>query len=353
MSPLVYFVSGASGLLGRAVIDRLLRDPRVTRVYGLSRAPAVAPVGRLIPLSGDVRVPGMGLTAGLRARLAAQVNVVVHLAAATSFSQPLDEARATNTDGTRHLLEMLAGWSGVRRLVHASTAFVAGARTGRIGEDDTEAPPAWINAYEQSKYEAETLVRASGIEWVIARPATIVCDDVRGRISQVNAVHRALRLYFGGLAAMLPSAPSTALDLVTTAYVADGFTRLTLAPGVAGRTYHLCAGAGAMDLGELLEATYRAFAHAPAWRRKGIARPERVDLETYRLFERAIEDAGSSRVRQAVRSLSHFVPQLAHPKVFDTAGADAVLGRAAPPVAAFWDNMVATLVGATCARAVA
>jgi hypothetical protein len=35
--------------------------------------------------------------------------------------------------------------------------------------------------------------------------------------------------------------------------------------------------------------------------------------------------------------LSHFVPQLALPKHFDTAAADAALGRAAPPVGGYWD----------------
>lgn len=345
MTRLVCLVTGATGLLGRAVIDRLVRDPRVDRVYGLSRTPAPVPLGRMVPVACDLRQPGLGLSPQLRAQLAAEVNTIVHLAATTSFSQTLEEARGTNVDGTRHLLELTTGWSHVRRLVHVSTAFVAGSRTGQIAETDVVPPTAWVNAYEQSKFEAEALVRGAGIDWVIARSATIVCDDEGGQISQVNAVHRALRLYFGGLAAMLPSTARTTLDLVTTDYVARGVACMTLAPDAHGTTYHLCAGAGAMPLGELLDETYRVFEQAPSWRRKGIARPERVDLDTYRLFERAIEDAGSLRVRQAVRSLSHFVPQLAYPKCFDTTNADALLEQGASPVASFWTNMVSALVG--------
>jgi hypothetical protein len=55
-------------------------------------------------------------------------------------------------------------------------------------------------------------------------------------------------------------------------------------------------------------------------------------------------------VRQAVRSLGHFVPQLAYPKRFDTSAADALLGERAAPVASFWGNMVDALVGAPDAR---
>ena len=353
MTRLVCLVTGATGLLGRAVIDRLIRDARVERVYALSRTPAPVPFGCVVPVAGDLRVPGLGLSLPLRTQLASEVNTIVHLAATTSFSQTLEDARATNVGGTRHLLEVMAVWSQIRRLVHVSTAFVAGSRTGHVAERDVMRPPVWVNAYEQSKFEAEALVREASVDWAIARSATIVCDDQSGRISQVNAVHRALRLYFGGLAAMLPSTAETTLDLVTTEYVARGIACIAFAPQAAGVPYHLCAGAGAMPLGHLLDETYGVFERSPSWRRKGIARPERVDLETYRLFERAIEDAGSNRVRLAVRSLSHFVPQLAYPKCFDTANADALLGQPAPAVASFWTNMVSTLVGDDRAKEVA
>ena len=353
MTSLVCLLTGATGLLGRAVIDQLLGDARVARIYGLARAPRGVGSGRMVPLECDLRLPGLGLSAGLRVALAAEVNTVLHLGATTTFSQTLAEARATNREGTRHLLEATCDWSGVRRWIYVSTAFVAGARTGRIAESDTTTPPGWINAYEQSKYEAEQLVRRAAMPWAIVRPSTIVCDDASGRISQVNAVHRALRLYFSGLAAMLPSTEQSTLDAVTTDHVARVIVRLALAPNLSGDTYHVCAGSGAMPLGELLNETFRLFEREPSWRRKGIVRPERVDLDTYRLFERAIEDAGSPRVRQAVRSLSHFVPQIAYPKCFDTTNTNALLGYPAPTVASFWTNMVEAVVGRDTVREVA
>jgi hypothetical protein len=150
---------------------------------------------------------------------------------------------------------------------------------------------------------------------------------------------------------MLPGSEASTLDVVTTAYVVGAVARLALGAGTARTAYHLCAGKGAMPLDELLDVTHAAFARSPGWRRRGIARPLRADLETYRAFELAVEDAGSERVRRAVRSLGSFVPQLAYAKRFDTTQADAALGECAPPVEAFWTSMVETLAGAEPARA--
>jgi long-chain acyl-CoA synthetase len=346
-------LTGATGLIGRGVLAALRADPRVERVYALVRPGSLLAVGeaghtpRVIAVTADLTKPCAGIGPAERWRLAADVTTVVHLAANTSFSQSLDDARAVNRDGTAHLLDLAEHWPRLSRWVHVSTAFVAGQRTGAVREtDEANVADTWVNAYEQSKAEAEVLVRRARRDWVIARPSTVVCDDTTGRITQMNAVHRALRLYFGGLAAMLPGADDSALDVVTAAFVTRGVARLALGGGSAGAVYHLCAGGGAMPLDELLDLTHDAFARSAAWRRRGIARPLRTDLETYRVFERAVDDVGSERVRRAVRSLAFFVPQLAYPKQFDTANADALLGDRAPAVREFWTSMVEQLAGA-------
>lgn len=346
------FLTGASGLVGRRVVSELLADAGVARIFVLARdvrrLGAVRPADerRVVPVRGDLTLDGLGIDPATRRHLGREVTAIVHCAANTSFSQPLETARAINLEGTARLLELAADWRRTTRWLHASSAFVQGDRTGIVPDDDGARPGSWLNAYEQSKAEAEEIVRAAREDWVIARPSTIVCDDRGGTISQVNAVHRALRLYSGGLAAMLPGTEDSTLDVVTTEYVAHGIARMVLAPGIERRTFHLCAGRGAMPLDELLDVTHDAFRRSPAWRRKGIARPVRADLATYRVFERAVEDVASERVRAAVRALGFFVPQLAYPKEFCTARTDALLGFRAPPVREFWANMVGSLAGA-------
>jgi thioester reductase-like protein len=347
------FLTGATGAIGRRVLAYLLTCDSVDRAYVLVRdirrwsavARTLPNEGRAaIPIVGDLRLPRLGLGMMARGTLARDETVVIHLAATTSFSQSLVQARGTNTQGTANLLDLVALLPRVSRVAHVSTAFVAGQNMGDILERDNGADAGWVNAYEQSKYEAEALVRAIDREWTIIRPSTVVCDSSAGGISQLNAIHRALRLYHHGLASMMPGDESALVDVVLGDYVARGIAQLALADAAANRTFHLCAGDRALPLGELLDTTWTIWAEATPWKRRSVARPALTDLATYRLFETSVEEVGDLRLRQAVRALSHFVPQLALPKRFDTTGADELLGYRAPAVRDFWPRMVTDLL---------
>ena len=345
-------VTGATGLVGRGVVGRLLAaDPRL-HVLALARDPrrlqqVAATDGwgaRVTAIAGDVTLPGLGLDADARTRLAREATAVLHCAADTAFSRPLDEARAVNTAGTRHLLELAAEWARTPRFAYVSTAFVAGRLTGDVAEHAHAATGGWVNGYEQSKWEAEALVRAHAADWVVLRPSTIV-SDIDGTVRQVNAVHRALRVYHAGLAAMLPWAPGASLEVVPGDWVADAIARLALVPEHAGRTFHLCAGAGALPIEEMLERTWDVWAAAdPAWRTRAIARPALADLETWTLFEEGVRETGNARLARVLAALSHFAPQLALPKRFDTSVTVAALGAGAPPVRQWWDLMLRRLM---------
>jgi long-chain acyl-CoA synthetase len=348
------FVTGATGLLGRDVLTRLLAaDPRL-RAFVLVRDAsrwAIASrdlpfADRVTPVVGDLCADGLGIDTWVRHAIRRDVNGIVHLAADTTFSRPLPQARAVNTEGTRRVLELAAECASAVRVAFVSTAFVAGKRVGFIREDEAEHCDGWANAYEQSKYEAEALVRAHASDWLILRSSTVVCDDVDGRVTQLNAVHRALQLYRNGLAAMMPGVAGSTVDAVTTSYVGRAVASLAFDDAVSRKTVHLCAGAGALPLQELLDITWERWARDPGWRRRGISRPALADLETYALFERSIEQVGDASLKRVARALSHFVPQLALPKQFDTETADALLGAPAPAVRDFWipmlDNLAAT-----------
>jgi nucleoside-diphosphate-sugar epimerase len=341
-------VTGATGLLGSMLVHRwalgadaprriavLVRDPArwraVARRLGIDEA-------RVIPIAGDVTREGLGLSRTTRDWLASQVTALVHLAADTTFSRPLDEARLVNRDGTAHLLEVAEECPLLERFAFVSTAFVAGRRTGFIPESPQSAAVCgigWVNAYEQSKAEAENIVRAARRDWVILRSSTVACDDVTGVVTQRNAVHQALRLFHDGLAAMIPGVAESMLDVVPADYVADGIARLALRGGIDGEVVHLCAGAGAMPLQEVLDECHSHWSRDASWRRRGIALPSLADLPTWELFAGTIEETANPRLRRITRAIAHFLPQLALPKRFDTTRADNLLG-AAPPVRDYW-----------------
>jgi nucleoside-diphosphate-sugar epimerase len=299
---------------------------------------------RITAIEGDVTASGLGIESHTRSKIAAKVTTIVHAAADTSFSRSLDESRTTNTLGTAQLLDFASECRELERLAHVSTSFVAGRATGTILERDNGSDAGWVNAYEQSKYEAECLVRESETKWTIFRPSTVACQGRDGVVTQINAVHRALKIYHRGLAAMMPGTREDQLDVVTADYVCEAIARLTLDERAGGRTVHLCSGKSAATLGTLLDTAYDVWARDASWKKRRLARAILTDLETYGMFERSVMETGNPRLRGLIASLSHFVPQLALPKVFDTAAADELLDFDVPPTSSYWEAMLESLL---------
>ena len=346
-------VTGASGLVGEGVLRQLLRDDSTLEAVALirdevrwkfvaSRLGGLA--SRVIPVRGDITLAGMGIEPLVRLRLQRETRVVVHAAADTSFSRSLDDSRFVNTLGTYHVAEVALDCRDLDRFVFVSTAFVAGRATGTILERDNGYRSGWVNAYEQSKYEAESTLRASALPLTVVRPSTIVCRGIEGDIPQINAVHRALRIYHRGLAAMMPGDRANPLDVITSDYVSTAIARLALDSRALRQTVHLCSGRGALTLGELMDTAYDVWSECPAWRKRGVERAMITDAATYALFERAVMETGDVRLRAVLTSLSHFIPQLAMPKVFDTTVAEALLEAPPPRASTYWKPMLRGLI---------
>jgi nucleoside-diphosphate-sugar epimerase len=346
-------ITGASGLVGEGVLHRMLSDDSNLEAFVLVRnelrwqlaSRRLGPLAaRVIPLRGDVTIPGLGLEPLLRKRVERETRLVVHAAADISFSRSLDQSRFVNTLGTYHVLEIAAACEDLERFVLVSSAFVAGRATGTVLERDNGTEAGWVNAYEQSKYEAEACVRKTMLPFTIVRPSTMVCRGVEGDVPQINAVHRALRVYHRGLAAMIPGDRGYTLDVITSGYVTSAIAHLTVDPRAANQTVHICSGRAALTLGELVDTAYEVWIEQPEWRRRGIERAIITDAHTYALFERAVMETGDARLRAVLSSLSHFIPQLAMPKVFDTTIADYLLGTRAPSPATYWKPMLRRLL---------
>jgi long-chain acyl-CoA synthetase len=350
----VFLVTGATGLVGRGVLRRLLEAEPESRAYVIVRdelrwrATAHTAFGhlasRIAPVHGDLTARGLGLEYNARRRLTREVTGVIHSGADVCFSKSLPQARLVNTEGTREMLALARVCGKSRRFVHVSTAYVAGRNCGLIRERDNGSSAGWVNAYERSKYEAEALVRRSDFDWMILRPSAIACDSRDGTVSQINAVHQALRIYHRGLAPMVPADPANDVDMVPADYVCDAIARLAFDPRASKRTVHLCAGKGAMTIGSLLDSAYELWEMDPAWKQKGVGRVTMTDLEAYERFARSVVETGDQRNASIVSSMSHFIPQLAIRKQFDTTVADALLGAPAPAIATYWKQMVAHLM---------
>ena len=144
-------------------------------------------------MRADLTLPGLGLRRRAREALAGQVSEIVHGAASVSFVLPLDDARAINVDGTRRMLEfaeLARERGGLNRYGRDSTAYVCGNHTGRFTEHDLDMRQGFHNSYEQSKFEAEKLVRAhTDLPWTILRPSIVVGDRRSGSTSAFNVLY--------------------------------------------------------------------------------------------------------------------------------------------------------------------
>jgi nucleoside-diphosphate-sugar epimerase len=140
--------TGFSGNLG----------PEIARQLAPHRILALIRAGRNVPRTDGVEFVS-GTLEDLPTALAPEVEVIVHSAAATAFGLPLEDLRRVNVDGTSRLLEFARGCPRLRRFIHLSTTCVCGNLRGFIPEAPLEEAPGFLNAYEQSKWEAEQVTR--------------------------------------------------------------------------------------------------------------------------------------------------------------------------------------------------
>jgi long-chain acyl-CoA synthetase len=250
-------VTGSTGFLGVQLVRELLaRQPQARLALlirdrpgftGQQRADSFIPASdrhRVEVLPGDVAQPNCGLDPATWSRLSAETTRVIHSAATVRFDHTLAEARAINVEGTRRLLDFASAAPNLRSLAYVGTAYVAGERTGLIREDELVTGQTYRNTYEQTKAEAEALVRErlQSIPGVILRPSIIVGDSRTGVTSSFKMMYWPLKIYARRLWRTVPGYPDAVLDIVPVDFVAAAVAHITFDPAAYGSTVHLCAG---------------------------------------------------------------------------------------------------------------
>jgi nucleoside-diphosphate-sugar epimerase len=337
-------VTGGSGSLGGPLLESLARGG-VPVVALARRAPAEAGA-----VQGDIERAGLGLNSDTRRALQRRITSIVHAAALTRFDATLEAARAVNVDGTRHLLDFAAGCPRLRRVTLLSTVYVAGKRTGTVLEEELDHDRGFVNAYEQSKHEAERLARAamSRLPIMIVRLSTIVGAHESGAIRQPAAIHHAMRFLYHSLLPMMPGTDASPVDLIATDYAVAALSHLAGEGFLPGHTLHVCAADDAPREAELIDLVVEAFMrYRPAWRRRAIEKPAIVELKTFELFRQSVDAVADHALRASVAVLAPFAPQLAYPKTFDDPQCRAVMlaaGIERPPVRETVMNVVRYLI---------
>lgn len=248
-------LTGATGLLGGELLTRLLEQTD-RHVVALVRRPLPIQHPRLSLLMADLTDDGPLPTPDR------PVSQVIHCAASVSFNLPLEEQRQINVGGTRRLIELATSLPGLERFMHVSTAYVAGFSEGVFGPDDLHHSNGFRNPYEQSKHEAEVMVRESGLPVQVIRPSIVVGDQKTGRTTSFNVIYPLWKSYSRGHLQMAPGRVDAHVDAVPIDYIADGM--MALLDVEPGKTHLLVSGEHAAKVQDLVDLASDYFELPPA-----------------------------------------------------------------------------------------
>ena len=168
-------ITGATGFVGTALVERLLRSVPDCELVLIVRDGKLSPAARrverellrndafdrlraqgraddavesfdaltarrIMTIAGDVGADGLGLSAENQAVLAS-CDIVIHSAAAVSFDSPIDLAVEVNLLGPTRIAKLLGDLGVTPHLVAVSTCYVAGNRRGTAPEELVSAGP--------------------------------------------------------------------------------------------------------------------------------------------------------------------------------------------------------------------
>ena len=161
----VFFIGG-TGFVGKVTLSMLLHNfPDIGKVYATVRArdenesntrfwtsivtsPTFDPLRekygdkfedfireKVVPVNGDVGNQYLGMSEDLAREIMQDTDVLINGAGNVTFNPPLESALRTNINGSNNIIE-LARMMKKPRVVHVSTCFVAGKRSGAIWENE-------------------------------------------------------------------------------------------------------------------------------------------------------------------------------------------------------------------------
>lgn len=259
------FITGGMGLLGINLVVELLRTTTARiivlvrefseekrakfmqdlRAFGAGSWSEGVEGSRIELIGGDVAKPGLGLSPDRRDRLARGIDRIYHAAALIKLMGHEREVFATNTEGTRNLLDFAVQCRERGRLdsvVHVSTAAVSGDRQGTILESDLDAGQHFNNLYEKSKFDAEQIVeayRSGGLNILVMRTSAIVGTVAEGTTNNYNMFYLLLRFLSEGVFEHIPIPTEAHFNLVPVDAAAKAIVMISHAACGGNRNFHV------------------------------------------------------------------------------------------------------------------
>ena len=266
---MTYFVTGATGFIGRHLVERLLeRDGDIyvlVREGSKDKLARWEGVDRVKPLVGDITEPQLGLDDAALAAIEG-VDHFFHLAAIYDMAADETSNAMLNVGGTRNAID-LANAIGAKRFHHISSIAVAGQYEGHFTEDMFDEGQKLEHPYHRTKFESEKLVRERvQAPWRVYRPSIVVGNSKTGEMDKIDGPY----YFFKGIQKIRHALPEWFplisiewgwTNLVPVDYVAATLDHIAHQDGLDGQAFHVVDPKG-MRSGDVLN-TFANSAHAP------------------------------------------------------------------------------------------
>jgi len=270
-----YFVTGATGFIGRHLIRRLLA--RKGTIHVLVRRGSQKKLDamvqkegwdpkRIVAVAGDLAKPKLGVSPAQLKALAGKVQHFFHLAAIYDLKADADSQYVANVEGTRNAMA-LAGAIKAGCFHHTSSIAAAGLYPGVFREDMFDEAEGLDDPYLRTKHESEGIVRKEcPVPFRIYRPAIVVGDSKTGEIDKIDGPYYFFTL-IKKMREILPQWMPTLgieggrINIVPVDFVADAMDHIAHKKGLDGGCFHL-TDPEPQRIGEILNTFCRA-GHAP------------------------------------------------------------------------------------------
>jgi NAD(P)-dependent dehydrogenase (short-subunit alcohol dehydrogenase family) len=351
-----YFVTGATGFIGRHLVERLLQ--RDGTVYVLVREGSKGRLeelrsrwrvgsDRVVGIVGDLSQPGLGVSDADLERLRGEIDHLFHLAAIYDMTADAESQRMANVEGTRHMVEFAETVEA--GCVHMVSSIAAAGLYKGVWREDMfeEAQDLDNHPYFRTKHDSEGIVRSECTRpWRVYRPGIVVGDSETGEMDKVDGPYyffKLIRRLRGAVPEWMPmpGIEGREINLVPVDFVARAMDHIAHLDGLDGRAFHL-TDPNPKTAGEVIDIFARA-AHAP---QSSLRLPAGVvDLAAPFVKAAAAVPPGDVVTERVLRDFG--VPRsvltyVNYPTKFDSRGAQAALAGTdirVPPLEGYADRL--------------
>lgn len=277
-----YFVTGATGFIGRFVVERLLEREDAT-VYVLVRKGSEdkyealrerlgAAKNKLIAVPGDITREGLTTPAQFK-KLKGKIDHVYHLAAVYDMNMDDETGDRINNEGTRNVVNFVNELGGKVTLQHVSSVAVAGGKwVGNFTEKMFDEGQDVSHPYFRTKFQSEAIVREEcKVPWRVYRPGAVVGSSETGEMDKIDGPYYLfpfIKQIRNKVPKWLPllGIEGGSLALAPVDYVADAMIEIAHQDGHDGKAFFLVQKPHD-SVGRILEIMFDA-AHGPGFARK-------------------------------------------------------------------------------------